>query len=48
MTKRPDLEAKTYEKSLIELKSYFTELAATVPVYYKLTDDLQVNPLISR
>ncbi|XP_037801394.1 uncharacterized protein LOC119596298 [Penaeus monodon] len=41
MTKRPDLKAIPYEKSLIQLKPYFTRLAATVPVYYKLTDDLQ-------
>ncbi|XP_047502023.1 uncharacterized protein LOC125047698 [Penaeus chinensis] len=41
MTKRPDLKAIPYEKSLIKLKPYFTRLAATVPVYYKLTDDLQ-------
>ncbi|XP_042878079.1 uncharacterized protein LOC122257080 [Penaeus japonicus] len=41
MTKRPDIKAIPYEKSLVHLAPHFTRLAATVPVYYKLTDDLQ-------
>ncbi|XP_037786329.1 uncharacterized protein LOC119582163 [Penaeus monodon] len=45
MTKRPDKKAIPYEKSLKYLAPYFTRLAATEPVYYKLTDDLQAARL---
>ncbi|XP_047493536.1 uncharacterized protein LOC125042114 [Penaeus chinensis] len=43
IAKRADRKGNLYEKTLQKLVPYFTRLASSVPVYYKLIDDTQAT-----
>nr|XP_027217986.1 uncharacterized protein LOC113810564 [Penaeus vannamei] len=43
IAKRADREGIQYNKTLNKLTPYFTRLASSVPVYYKLIDDTQAT-----